>query len=426
MRVILGLCLIIFCILCLSAVRTFMRSTTAKCEHTIVYPDICMFSALSLDRVHTLSAKRDAWHGSMAVAIAVSVDDYDGTLRSSLQKISEKSCISLSVLTMDMSRDALRRRFPVNRLRNIAARQCNSKYVTLSDIDFVTKPSLTESIINSIENIFENAGQVPTAVVIPAFSLKVRIPNIQAILESKADLADMILKRQLAPFNMKTMPDNDHELNGFYPVHGPTKYATWLRATTPYVVRQTNGSWPYYYEPYVILKRETLIEFDESFVYYGFNKVSHLHELAARGFQFVVHPEMFTVHVFEHAHNMYQSRTQLAIQHCEDDHDESVYKAVIGHSCIGDFLKRIDCAYNFSLDSLKFSPLRSHEHAFALYAGWRSTNCLKRCVYDIELELQKSAEVEEFTNGLHSRSFIYYPPSREACKKAQLVHRDLL
>ena len=50
--------------------------------------------------------------------------------------------------------------------------------------------------------------------------------------------------------------------------------------------RAANDRHPWYFEPYVVLRADEAIDFDESFVAYGFNKIAWITELAAIGFEF--------------------------------------------------------------------------------------------------------------------------------------------
>jgi glycosyltransferase-like protein LARGE len=58
--------------------------------------------------------------------------------------------------------------------------------------------------------------------------------------------------------------------------HAPTNYAKWRTATTPYKVE-----WEADFEPYVVVKRDCP-EYDQRFVGFGWNKVSHIMELDAQ------------------------------------------------------------------------------------------------------------------------------------------------
>lgn len=58
--------------------------------------------------------------------------------------------------------------------------------------------------------------------------------------------------------------------------HAPTNYAKWRTATTPYRVE-----WEPDFEPYVVVRRDCP-EYDQRFVGFGWNKVSHIVELDAQ------------------------------------------------------------------------------------------------------------------------------------------------
>lgn len=58
--------------------------------------------------------------------------------------------------------------------------------------------------------------------------------------------------------------------------HAPTDYAKWRTATTPYRV-----DWEPDFEPYVVVRRDCP-EYDQRFVGFGWNKVSHIVELDAQ------------------------------------------------------------------------------------------------------------------------------------------------
>ncbi|KFM79338.1 Glycosyltransferase-like protein LARGE1, partial [Stegodyphus mimosarum] len=73
--------------------------------------------------------------------------------------------------------------------------------------------------------------------------------------------------------------------------HAPTNYAKWRTATTPYRVQ-----WELDFEPYIVVRRD-VPEYDRRFVGFGWNKVSHIMELYAQGYEFVVLPNAFIVHM---------------------------------------------------------------------------------------------------------------------------------
>lgn len=72
--------------------------------------------------------------------------------------------------------------------------------------------------------------------------------------------------------------------------HAPTDFTRWRSATTPYKV-----NWSPDFEPYIVVRRD-VPEFDLRFAGFGWNKVSHVMELEAQGYQFIVLPNGFIVH----------------------------------------------------------------------------------------------------------------------------------
>ena len=58
--------------------------------------------------------------------------------------------------------------------------------------------------------------------------------------------------------------------------------------------------WEQDFEPYLIMAKKDVVPYDERFVGFGWNKVSHVMELAALETEFVVLPNAFIIH-FPHA-----------------------------------------------------------------------------------------------------------------------------
>lgn len=386
-------------------------------RHCASIPDVCVFSAFSTDRLSAVAELRRNWPGEISVATAISDKESRETL-TRLRALSGDICANVSVLSIQATPESVSSRFPVNRLRNIAKRKCAAKYIMMLDIDFTIFPTLDAAKLARIERMFSSTAN-PTAIVIPAFGIKFQTNDLMNEVKSKAGLMRLILRGAVAPFNMEHLPSevagmSDH--NGFYPGHLPTDYHRWLHTEVPYLVHAHGDQFPYYYEPYFIIENNISLGFDESFVYYGFNKVSFVHELAAIGYQFMVQPELFTVHMYQHPNAMQISPEQLRVT-CSEDEKASFYKASIGHSCIAYFLKRLECAYGFSIDSLSYSALRSREHVLGLIKSSVNVPCFPSCVYDLEPELSLPSIVHVNSNGKHVEHYLYEPTTRAPCAK---------
>lgn len=53
--------------------------------------------------------------------------------------------------------------------------------------------------------------------------------------------------------------------------------------------------WQPHYEPYIVVK-STVPLYDERFLGFGWNKVSHIMELEAQNYDFIVLPDAFIIH----------------------------------------------------------------------------------------------------------------------------------
>ena len=74
--------------------------------------------------------------------------------------------------------------------------------------------------------------------------------------------------------------------------HMATNFGRWRTATKPYRVK-----WQPHFEPYIVARKSDLPRYDQRFVGFGWNKVSHVMELAAQGCQFLVLPNIFAIHL---------------------------------------------------------------------------------------------------------------------------------
>uniref|UniRef100_A0AAZ3PI78 LARGE xylosyl- and glucuronyltransferase 2 n=1 Tax=Oncorhynchus tshawytscha TaxID=74940 RepID=A0AAZ3PI78_ONCTS len=116
------------------------------------------------------------------------------------------------------------------------------------------------------------------ALVVPAFeTLRYRL----SFPKSKAELLSMLDMGTLYTFRYHVWTKG----------HAPTNYAKWRTATTPYKVE-----WEVDFEPYVVVKRDCP-EYDQRFVGFGWNKVSHIMELDAQEYDLMVLPNAFMIHM---------------------------------------------------------------------------------------------------------------------------------
>ena len=164
--------------------------------------------------------------------------------------------------------------YPINYLRNVALDNVQTPYVFLSDIDFLPMYGLYEYLKEAIKIL----GANERVFVIPAFETllyRFKFP------QNKDELLKMLDHRSIFTFRYHVWKVG----------HAPTNYAHWRNASIPYKV-----SWSPDYEPYVVVKSDAQ-RYDQRFVGFGWNKVSYIMELDARGYEFVVLPDPFIIHL---------------------------------------------------------------------------------------------------------------------------------
>ncbi|NXI81142.1 LARG2 glucuronyltransferase, partial [Rhipidura dahli] len=135
---------------------------------------------------------------------------------------------------------------------------------------------LYDYLRNSIQQL--ELPQRKAALIVPAFeTLHYRL----TFPKSKAELLSMLDMGSLYTFRYHVWPKG----------HAPTDYAKWRTATVPYRV-----AWQPDFEPYVVVRRDCP-RYDQRFVGFGWNKVSHIMELDAQEYELLVLPNAFMIHM---------------------------------------------------------------------------------------------------------------------------------
>lgn len=233
--------------------------------------DVTLVVQLSVDRIQMIETLCEHWEGPVSLALYMSDGEAQqlfSYVQSSTELVKRKN-VGYHIVFKEGQF------YPVNYLRNIALENVRTPYVFLSDVDFVPVPGMYSSLKQTLKN---SAHVNKKAFVVPAFETlhyKVTFPKTKAQLLSTWDLGTVFTFRH-------------HEWSKG---HAPTNYAKWRSATTPYTVQ-----WEEDFEPYVVVRRN-VTRYDKRFVGFGWNKVSHIMELQAQGYEFVVLPSAFVVHM---------------------------------------------------------------------------------------------------------------------------------
>lgn len=234
--------------------------------------DVTLVAQLSMDRLQMLETICKHWEGPISIALYMSDAEAQQFLRyaQGSEILMKRKNIGYHMIFKDGQY------YPVNYLRNVALRNVNTPYVFLSDIDFLPMHGLYDYLRKVVSVI--GLDKQKKALVIPAFETqryRIDFPK------SKAELLRQLELGNLFTFRYHVWPKG----------HAPTNYAKWRTETVPYTVQ-----WDTDFEPYVVVRKD-VPQFDQRFVGFGWNKVSHAMELDVNGYEFVVLPNAFIIHM---------------------------------------------------------------------------------------------------------------------------------
>jgi hypothetical protein len=171
--------------------------------------------------------------------------------------------------------------YPVNLMRNRAIDLVRTEYVLMLDGDFAPSHGLYEYVETYSERLAATGNF--TALVLPCLVAVDGAPVPGNIDDVRKGLRDATV----FPCGMEPdKPETPHAHVRF------TDYESWLTATE-WSVRPYAYPW----EPYMIFKPACAPRFDETFIYYGDDKVQHAMHMSYHRFWYYVVPFHFVVHV---------------------------------------------------------------------------------------------------------------------------------
>ncbi|XP_076328863.1 xylosyl- and glucuronyltransferase LARGE1-like isoform X1 [Tachypleus tridentatus] len=234
--------------------------------------DVTLVAQLSMDRLQMVEALCKHWDGPISLALYMSDSEVQQFLSYTLSSeiLQSRKNVGYHIVYREGPF------YPVNLLRNVALQQVTTPFLFLTDIDFLPMYGLYDYLRKSVSALRLESSK--KALVVPAFETqryRLSFPK------SKAELLSMLDMGTLFTFRYHVWTRG----------HSPTNYAKWRTATTPYKVL-----WEPDFEPYIVVRRD-IPEYDRRFVGFGWNKVSHIMELYAQGFEFIVLPNAFAVHM---------------------------------------------------------------------------------------------------------------------------------
>ncbi|XP_018580182.1 beta-1,4-glucuronyltransferase 1 isoform X1 [Anoplophora glabripennis] len=171
--------------------------------------------------------------------------------------------------------------YPQNHLRNLARKNCQTKYVFLTDVDIIPSRGMAESLDVFLGNP-ECKGQC--AYVVPTYELDERVlfpPN-------KTELIRLANKGLARPFHHKVFIYNQYATNF-------TRWQNTVDDGTDIHISHPVTNFEFLYEPFYITP-DTVPPHDERFIGYGYTRNSQVYEMFVAGYEFLVLSPIFTCH----------------------------------------------------------------------------------------------------------------------------------
>ena len=238
--------------------------------------DVTVVTQLTFDRISLLSLFLTHWTGPASIAIYVADEQLEELYNfvNSSVIISNRARKNLAIHVV-FNHSVI---YPINYIRNVALNSVTTPYVFLDDFEMLPNYGCYVSMKKAIEELHIGTRK-KTALVIPAFETSGNKSYRVPFPESKKKLLQLVNNNKAFQFHK-----NAHQS------HKSTMYPKWENTNHFYKVK-----YHIHYEPYVVV-RSDVVRYDTRFVGYGYNKVSHIMELHAQKYKFVVHPLLFVLH----------------------------------------------------------------------------------------------------------------------------------
>uniref|UniRef100_A0A8C0EFZ0 LARGE xylosyl- and glucuronyltransferase 2 n=1 Tax=Bubo bubo TaxID=30461 RepID=A0A8C0EFZ0_BUBBB len=217
--------------------------------------DVTLVAQLSMDRLQMLEAICKHWAGPISLALYMSDAEAQQFLRyaQASEVLSARRNVAYHIVYKEGQF------YPINLLRNVALANTQTPYVFLTDIDFLPMYGLYDYLRNSIQQL--ELPRRKAALIVPAFeTLHYRL----------------------------TFPKSKAELLSMLDMAGPPHPAE--ASFAPLCLGAPD------FEPYVVVRRDCP-KYDQRFVGFGWNKVSHIMELDAQEYELLVLPNAFMIHM---------------------------------------------------------------------------------------------------------------------------------
>ena len=247
--------------------------------------DITLVTQLSPDRLHRIQQLAKVWNGPISAAYYVGHDTYNGLQQLlSLWKTSElvRKHVDIHLVSLDAVGTLHERKapYPINALRNLAWQYARTNQLFLLDVDFIPNPGMRTYCMDIWPKLKVVKGLEKSVYVIPGFE------SFHALHEWPKTRKDV---QRMAETDLTLQPVHADKLAS---AHAAVDYQRWYSTKNPYRI-----NYRLYFEPYLLVDRLTVPQYDTRFSGYGHDKSSHTYHLHLAGYNFIVLPEAFVVHI---------------------------------------------------------------------------------------------------------------------------------
>ncbi|XP_050293938.1 beta-1,4-glucuronyltransferase 1 isoform X2 [Anthonomus grandis grandis] len=171
--------------------------------------------------------------------------------------------------------------YPQNLLRNLARKNCHTKYIFLTDVDVIPVKGMAEGLN---EFLAEDKCRGKCAYVVPTYEVDERV----LFPENKTELIRMASKGLARPFHHKVFIYNQYATN----------FSRWQNFKDPdRTIRVSHPvtNFEFLYEPFYIAT-DDVPPHDERFVGYGYTRNTQVYEMFVSGYEFQVLSPIFSCH----------------------------------------------------------------------------------------------------------------------------------
>jgi len=232
---------------------------------------------LSLDRLPMLKGMCCSWDGYISAAVYITDPDTQIEPLKELFELVESTEDKMLDIHLLYSNEAGDDYYPINNLRNLALREARSEYVFLLDVDFTIAEAMHIRATDEMKRLLNNGTR--RALVVPALEPLGVFGRANERLTPQ-QMQKCIDQGTVQGFHCKHFPAG----------HGPTDFKRWSKAVAPFQV-----DYLHCFEPYVVMRKDQVPQYDERFRGYGMNKIAHIAEVESLGTEFFVLPEAFVM-----------------------------------------------------------------------------------------------------------------------------------